>query len=227
MFTPVGVPSLDDLLGGGVEHGCLSLTYGEAGSGKTNLCLQVGRNVARSGKKAIYIDTEGLSTERLRQICGSDFHEVVRSFLIFEPYDFVQQEECIEKAVKLIENTEEIGVLILDSATTHYRLTKADFEKDERRSLTRQVNALVRVARTKELPVVLTSQVYTDVEKGTFEPLGGHMLSHNAKMILRLERAGPNRRLATLMKHRHRPEHGSVLFRIAEAGIVGEEGVSG
>ena len=211
---------MDDLLGGGVEHGCLSLVYGEAGSGKTNFCLQVGRNVARGGKKVIYIDTEGLSMERLRQICGEDFHSVARNFLIFEPYDFLQQEECVEKAVKLAESTEETGLVILDSATTHYRLTKADFEKDERRSLTRQVNALVRLARSKELPVILTSQVYTDVEKGTFEPLGGHMLSHNAKMILRLEKIGPNRRLATVMKHRHRPEHESIPLLILEEGFA-------
>jgi DNA repair protein RadB len=34
------------MLSGGIESGCLTLIYGEAGTGKTNLCLTLAKNLA-------------------------------------------------------------------------------------------------------------------------------------------------------------------------------------
>ncbi|MDP6846097.1 MAG: ATPase domain-containing protein, partial [Candidatus Poseidoniia archaeon] len=62
---PTGCPSLDELLGGGVEAGALTLAYGEPGSGKTSFALQLAREVlAAGGESVLFIDTEGLSAER-------------------------------------------------------------------------------------------------------------------------------------------------------------------
>ena len=61
MRVPTGCNSLDSLLRGGVEAGAVTELFGEGGSGKTNLCLQLARNVALDDKKVIYVDTEGVS----------------------------------------------------------------------------------------------------------------------------------------------------------------------
>jgi DNA repair protein RadB len=220
MKTSLGVKALDTLLGGGVEGGCITLLHGEAGSGKTNVCLVLARNVVRAGRKVIFIDTEGVSLERLEQICGDDFEVVARNILFSEPYSFEEQESLIEKAVKLAENNEEVGLIVIDSVTMHYRLTMRDeTRRDERHSLTRQIAKLLRASRQRALPVVVTSQVYTDLDTGAFMPLGGHMLSHNAKTILRLEKTGPSTRLAVLEKHRHREEGSRAGFRITGRGL--------
>jgi DNA repair protein RadB len=55
-----GCSSLDELMEGGAESGSVTLIYGEAGTGKTNLCLVLARNVARRGRKVVYLDTGGL-----------------------------------------------------------------------------------------------------------------------------------------------------------------------
>src|SRR5512137_2627613 len=89
--VPVQCKPLDDLLDGGIESGCLTLFYGEAGSGKTNICLQLARNVARDEKKVVFVDTEGVSLERLRQICGDDFEAVLKRILFSEPYTIDDQ----------------------------------------------------------------------------------------------------------------------------------------
>jgi DNA repair protein RadB len=217
--VPVECPSIDDLLDGGIETGCITLLYGEAGSGKTNLCLQLARNVVRSGRKVVYIDTEGLSLDRLRQICGHDFETIVKDILVSEVYTLDEQEKYVAKAVRLAEMNKEVGLIVLDSATTHFRMTKAEEEREERHSLTRQVTKLMGAARKRDIPVLITSQVYTDIERGTFEPLGGHMLSHNAKDIVRLEKVGPNLRLATIIKHRHLQEGMAAKFRLTDAGL--------
>ncbi len=66
-YLPTDSP-LDVLLDGGLECDAITLVFGEGGSGKTNLALQCAREVARRGKRIAYVDTEGVSSVRLRQI---------------------------------------------------------------------------------------------------------------------------------------------------------------
>ena len=216
----IGSVPLDDLLEGGLEGGAITLLFGEAGSGKTNICLQVARNVAVDGKKVIYVDTEGVSLERLMQIAGEKYEEVLKNILFFEPHNFDDQEKFVEKAVRLAESSLEVGVIILDSATIHYRLTRNDEEKGTRKSLSTQLAKLLGVARGKGIPVLLTSQVYTDIEKHTFEPLGGHVLLHNAKTILRLDKVGSSTRRAVIVKHRHLEEGRRADFKLTRSGVT-------
>jgi len=209
-----------DISPGGVEAGSITLLHGEAGSGKTNFCLQLARNVVRAGRKVIFIDTEGVSLERLRQICGDDFDVVAKNILFSEPYSFEEQEKLIEKAVKMTEGNPEVGLIVIDSITMHYRLTMRDeTRREERYGLTRQIARLLRVSRQRNIPVVVTSQVYTDIDTGRYMPLGGHMLSHNAKTIVRFERTGISTRTAVLEKHRHEEEGGRATFRITAHGL--------
>lgn len=217
--VPIGSASLDNLLGGGVETGSLTLLYGVAGSGKTNICLQLARNVARNAMKVVYIDTEGVSLERLRQMCGDDFEQVVKRILISEPYTNEEQEKLIESAVRMVEATEDFGLITVDSMTMHYRLTLRHEDPEERHSLTRQVARLLRAARKTEIPVLLTSQVYTDIDRETIEPLGGHMITHNCKTLVRLEKVGPSLRRAVRVKHRHFAEGEAVKFRLTDRGV--------
>lgn len=220
MHLKTGCRAIDDLLGGGIEGGCVTVLFGEGGSGKTNVCLQLARNCVVEGRKVVYIDTEGVSPERLRQICGDRHEEVSQNLLMSEPFSQAEQEQLVDKAIRLAEASEEIGLIVLDSATMHYRLALGGPDWDEdRRSLTRQIARLLHVARRRDIPVVLTSQVYTDVETGIFHPLGGHPLTHNAKVLVRLERVGPNLRRAVIVKHRHMPEGTGAKFRLTDKGV--------
>lgn len=217
--VPVGAKAIDELLDGGLEPGAITLLFGEAGTGKTNICLQVARNVALDGEKVVYIDTEGVSMERLKQIAGDDYERVMKNILFFEPHSFDEQEKLVDKAVRLAESSAGVGVIILDSATIHYRLTRKDDEKGIRKSLSPQLARLLVVARNKQVPILLTSQVYTDIEKGTFEPLGGHVLLHNAKAIIRLDKVGASTRRAVIIKHRHLEEGRRAEFKLTRSGV--------
>ncbi len=219
MRIPLECAPVDDLLGGGFEPGCIALLFGEAGSGKTNLCLQLARNVVRSGRRVIFIDTEGVSMERLGQMCGEDLELVAKNILFSEPYSMEEQETLIDKAIKIAESSSEVGLIVVDSFTMHYRLTLRDELREDRYALSRQIAKLLRVSRKVGIPIVVTSQVYTDIETGEYLPLGGHALLHSAKAILRLEKVGPSERAATLIKHRAREEGKRAKFRITGEGV--------
>lgn len=213
-----GSAKLDNLLGGGVEGGTVTLLYGEGGSGKTNLCLMLAKSAVQSGTKVLYIDTEGVSMQRLSQIAGTEVETVSKNILFSEPYDMKEQSRLISKGIKLLDNKNRIGLIVVDSLTMFFRMTRTE-DGDERRDLNEQLSMLLNAARRFTIPVVVTSQVYTDINTGTIEPLGGHIMLHAAKTIVRLERLPAGRRRATLMKHRHLRELTSSEFVITEGGL--------
>ncbi len=207
---------LDDLLGGGVETDTLTEFYGGAGSGKTNICLSLALSAAAKGHRVIYIDTEGISAERLGQMAEDP--SLLKDIIIYHPFSMTEQKKLVDKAVRLARSQAKIGLIILDSATVYYRL---DYHSDDtlRKNLLSQILGLLSLARQENVAVVIANQVYTDVETDILEPVGGYVLRHNAKTIVRLDWVSPNVREAVLMKHRSRPEGESARFSITATGL--------
>ncbi len=214
---PIGCKSLDELLGGGLEFGIITEIYGGGGTGKTNICLQAAKSRASQGKKVVFIDTEAVSKERLLQICEND-KKIIEKILFFFPYSLKEQEEVVNKAIKI-----DAGLIILDSANLYYRLDMDEDEGAATRSLTRQLVNLQIAARKKDIPVLITSQVYSSGNE--VKPFGGRSMEHMAKTILRLDKInekridGKEERSATLMKHRSQPEGKNKKFLITLRGL--------
>jgi DNA repair protein RadB len=212
---PTGCESFDRLLGGGIEDGSVTLLYGEAGVGKTNICLQMAYKVAQSGKKVAYIDAEGLSADRISQIFGDP--DAMKNLLVFQVHSFSEQSDRVDKIVRLAEANSNIGLVVIDSLTMYYRLNHDD--PAIRTDFIRQTEALLNMARMHDTAVLLTSQVYANINTGGVEFLGGHALHHNAKTIIRLDKRTNGRRTAVIMKHRSLPEGRSADYRIVDTGI--------
>jgi DNA repair protein RadB len=109
---------------------------------------------------------------------------------------------------------------VVDSATSLYRiLMEGEDNRPLHRALSSQLGDLQEIARKHRLPVVITNQVYTDIESGKFRPIGGTSLEHMSKAIIELEKIGEGRRRARLAKHRSQPEGITTEFRITENGV--------
>lgn len=213
-----GSADIDILLGGGLENGVITQIYGEPASGKTTICLIAAVATLRKDMSVLWIDTEGFSAERFSQIAGSDAEDLAEHLYIFEPEDFLRQGAVIEDAEECLKSmTPQVGLIVADSLTALYR-TEPENRQSALGRLSRQIVKLLGLSRKYNIPVLVSNQVYTDMESEKFRALGGTAFSHISKVILSLSKDEKNRRMV-LEKHRSRPEGDFILFRMCESGI--------
>jgi DNA repair protein RadB len=213
-----GDPALDALIGGGLEPRTITQLYGEPASGKSTLCLVAAIATLRAGHAVVYIDSEGFSIERFRQIAGSDTEKIADRLFLFEPLDFEHQGIVIAEAEKVLK-AHKPRLLVMDSATALYR-TDLEKGRDALQVLTKQMIHLLGYAKRYDIPVIITNQVYMDTTRNTWYGLGGYALEHISKVIVRLEKAeSPGLRRARLVKHRSQPEGATIEYEITETGI--------
>ena len=215
-----GVPALDALLGGGMERRSITQLYGEPACGKSTLTIIAAVERLRAGESVIYLDTEGFSVERFRQVAGERAEDLARNLFLFEPLDFEQQGLMIAESERLLQKGG-VGLMVLDSATALYR-TELTSGKEAQRKLARQMIYLLGLAKRFNIPVLVTNQVYMDVNRNVATGLGGTTMAHISKAIVRLEGSEGIRR-AILEKHRSRPQGGSFSFEMTGDGVRARE----
>ena len=180
-----GSEALDRLLGGGYEHRVITQLYGEAATGKSTIAVLATAQALRTGKSVVYIDTEGFSAERFRQIAGDEATTLVEKLFLYEPLDLAEQGVMIANAEAIL-RSKPAALVVVDSATALYRQEDLD-DNEALRLLTRQMLHLLGLARRHDLPVLVTNQVYMDPGKNRVVGLGGTALEHISKAIVRLE----------------------------------------
>lgn len=215
---------IDELLDGGFEKGIITQIFGPPSSGKSNIALFLAVSVAKQGKKAIYIDTEGgISLDRIKQIAGINFPKVADNIIVLEPTTFDEQNNNLRVLDAWIPNNhEDVDVIILDSAVALYRVEdrqSSQLNKD----FSRQVQNLWKIARDYNIAVILTNQIYNSFDENgdNISPVGGTILQYRSKTIIKLEKCDElHKRLATIIRHRSIAEGKNIKFKITSGGIV-------
>jgi DNA repair protein RadB len=210
---------LDKLLNGGIEKGAITNFYGEAGSGKTNIMLIITKTVIDNNQKVIFIDTESnFSIERFNQITENKSSEYLDKIYFFEPKTWNEQCEQI-KGIEDLVKKENIGLIVVDSMVSLYRLELTDENfVTINKELSKQYAILSNIAREKNIPVVVTNQIYSI--SGKIELTSRLIAKYWAKTLVKLEKLDrPNHRLATIIKHRAIPEGKNIEFEITQTGI--------
>lgn len=225
---------LNRWLFGGYESGVITMIAGPPSSGKTNFVILAGCSLAKKGKRVIFIDTEGgFSPERVKQIVGESYEEILGNLLILNPTGFEEQKKFFEKLLATVKK-EHAGLIIVDGMAMLYRLELGDARKsgsDEKvqevnREVAKQMRILAEIARKQEIPIIITNQVYSDFvteedrKKGVLPGVnivGGDLFKYWSKTIIELQN-DKGKRKAILLKHRSMPKK-ELSFEIRNKGI--------
>jgi DNA repair protein RadB len=213
-----GVGFLDGLLEGGFEADAITTIYGPAGVGKTNLALLAAVDVAKQGKKVIFVDTEGgFSVARLKQILP-EYKKLLDRIVFLRPMSFDEQNKSVDMIKKLVNS--KIGLIVIDTMTMLYRLQRS-FKEDDNHNhdLSLQMLALNEIARKHNIPILLTSQVYSSFEGSRVKIVGGDILLYTSKCLLEIEHLHNGKRKIILRKHRSIAGEKEVEFEIVEKGV--------
>jgi len=225
---------LNKWLYGGYESGIITMIAGPPASGKTNFVLLAACSQARHGKKVIFIDTEGgFSSDRVKQIVGDGYEDILKNILILNPTSFEEQKKIFTTLVAKAKK-ENVGLIVVDGMAMLYRLELGDALKlkddnkvrEVNREVAKQMRILAEISRKEQIPIIITNQVYHEFLseeqwRNGIKPeaniVGGDLFKYWSKTIIELKNDSGKRK-AILLKHRSMP-HKELNFDIKDRGI--------
>ena len=214
-----GISCLDSVLSGGLEKKIISEVYGEGGSGKTNLSLLLSLSVVSSGGTVVYLDTEGVSTERIRQLTASMKGDLKKLYL-YRIKSLEDQELTLLRIEKNIDRGQTVpDLIVIDSFTEYFRLEKSSDPSGRTAIMQKHMAILMSIISKSDCAVLITNQIYQDVQTGNLEPFGGYVIDHSVKAIFRISKLPESKRKMEVLKHRSEREGHSMYFRITSFGI--------
>ena len=199
-----GVGEFDRVLGGGIVPGAVVLLSGEPGVGKSTLLLEVAANTAKSGAKVLYVSGEesvgqirlraertGAMTDHLYLASETDLSSVLGQI------DAVAPELLVVDSVQTIAAAEIDGAAGMPSQI-------------------REVAAnLIRVAKERNLPVILVGHVTKD---GSIA--GPRVLEHLVDVVCHFEGdRQTSLRFVRSLKNRYGPTDEVGCFEMTGEGI--------
>tara|TARA_Y100000310_G_C20615956_1_gene780630 strand:- start:666 stop:1601 length:936 start_codon:yes stop_codon:yes gene_type:complete len=229
-----GSKSFDDILGGGVETGCITEAFGAYGSCKSQLAHQLAVTTQLDSSKngadgiAVFLDTEStFRPERIKQMAkalGLDETEALKKVKVAKCFNSDHQMFLAEKIEELITKEKlPVKIVIVDSLTAHYRSEYMGRGQlaDRQQKLNRHMHTLMKLASVHNIAVYVTNQVMAkpDVFFGDpTEAIGGNVVFHNSSFRIYLRRGKKGTRVAKLVDSPNLPE-AEAVFNITEDGI--------
>ena len=228
-----GSYDLNKWLYGGYEKGIITMIAGPPGSGKTNFAVLTSCSQAKKGNKVIFIDTEGgFSSDRIKQITGEKFEDILKNVLLAQPTSFEEQKNFFITLNEKLKK-EQISLIVVDGMAMHYRLELGDARKNGgeeirkiNREVAKQMKILFEIAKKGDIPIIITNQVYSgflseeELKKGIEREvniIGGDLFQYWSKCIIELKNERGKRK-AFLLKHRSLPQK-EIGFEIKNEGI--------
>ncbi len=205
-----GNRDFDKIIDGGYGN-FITTFYGPAASGKTTFCLLASIEQAGNNKKIIFLDTEnGFSVDRLKQVINKDVDKILDNMIVVNIKNFKNQQEQIKNLLNIVE-VGRISLVVIDSIGVHYRRLVRSKSDLANKMLISQLRILNIVS--KKCPVIITNQVYTDIDEKKLKMVGGLIVEKSSKYLIKLENS--TKRSLSIMK----PFRKEIYFNITNSGI--------
>ncbi|HIJ98482.1 TPA: DNA repair and recombination protein RadA [archaeon] len=227
-----GSKVFDKLLSGGMETQSITECFGEWGSGKSQMGMQLCVNVQLPvdkgglGAGALVIDSEHtFRPERIVQMAkakGLDPVKVLKNIIIARAYTSDDQMLIAEQAHEMIQG-KNIKLVVVDSLTSLFRseYTGRGTLAPRQQKLNRHLSTLHKLADLNNLVVYVTNQVMSNPQMffgDPTRPIGGHILGHSATFRIYLRKSKAEKRIARLIDSPNLPD-GEAVFKVTEDGI--------
>ena len=219
---------------GGYEKEIITMLAGPPGSGKTNFMILASCSQAKKENKVIFIDTEGgFSVERVKQIVGENYKDILKNILLLAPTSFDEQKKTFLNLLNRVKKGH-TSLIVVDGMAMLYRLELGDAAMTQdndkirkvNREVAKQMRLLAEISRKQNIPVLITNQVYgsflseEEWKKGVQREMnivGGDLLKYWSKCIIELKN-DRGKRKAVLLKHRSLPQK-EMSFDIKDKGV--------
>jgi DNA repair protein RadA len=227
-----GSKNFDKLLGGGIETKSITEVCGEYGTGKTQLChtasIMVQQDYSSGGLKgnALYIDTENtFRPERIDSISrfrNLDPVKILDNIIVAKAYSSSHYELILSESRKIIDSYN-IKLVVIDSIISLYRSEFVGLSalSERQQRLNKLVHAIMRIAETFEIAVLLTNQVQSSPDSvfngNSFRAAGGNIIAHSSTYRIFLRKSGRNR-IARMVDSPYHAES-DAIFTISDIGI--------
>jgi circadian clock protein KaiC len=220
--VPMGVPGLDDMLGGGLPAGYSLLVVGPSGSGKTILATEFLAEGARRGEPGVIAAFEKspsqLLSSRLSALVKAGQVGVIDTRSLDLSID-----QILHDLIDMITRMQAKRVVI-DSLSGFELALAPEFHEDFRGSLYRMVAELTSMGVT----ILMTSELedrYTDLR---FSPFGSAFLADAIIVQRYIEIEGQFKRALSVVKVRGSGHSKDIrLFDITDQGTIVGEALSG
>lgn len=206
-----GDSELDLVLGGGIVQGSLTLIGGSPGVGKSTLLLKIAGNLAREGKKVLYVSGEESSSQiklRAKRV-DSNYKDL-----------FLLSEIRLDTIFKELEK-HAFEVLVIDSIQTIYseKISSAPGSVSQVREITFE---LMRFGKAKNIATFIIGHITKD---GTIA--GPRVLEHMVDTVLYFE-GDSSRELRLLrgFKNRFGTTSEVGIFEMTKVGLVSAKDIS-
>jgi circadian clock protein KaiC len=218
----MGIPGLDEMLGGGLPPGYSLLVVGPSGSGKTILATEFLAEGARRGEPGVIAAFEKSPSQLLSTKLTSLFASGKVEPLVTRSLD-ASMDEILHDMVQMIDR---IGAkrLVIDSLSGFELALSPEFSEDFRGSLYRMIGKLTGMGVT----ILMTSELedrFTDLR---FSPFGSAFLADAIIVQRYTEIMGQLKRVLSVVKVRGSEHSKDIrLFDVTEEGIVIGKRLSG
>ncbi len=202
---PSGVPELDRVLGGGLVPGAALLLAGEPGVGKSTLLLEVAARTAARQQRTLYVTGEESAAQvRLRADRTAAVHDELYLAAETDLGAVLTHIEDVRPRLVVVDSVQTIGASGVEGVPGGVTQVKE------------VAAALVRVAKTRGITVVLVGHVTKD---GSIA--GPRVLEHLVDVVLQFEgESGSRFRMVRAVKNRFGPIDEVGCFDLGPDGIT-------
>ena len=160
-MIPTGLEKIDSFLFGGIPNGVLVDIFGENGTGKTQLLLQLCINSINKGGRVLYLDTTGgFRPERILQIQNqSEIKlDILQQITVSRITNTSEQIKSIEKL-----KNDDFSLIVIDNVTDlfSYEYQKPEFLSEKNSLFMKYMYKLSKFSIQTKTPIVITNMIRT------------------------------------------------------------------